>query len=109
MIPDARSLRYLPVIVHSGHESAFDALVALDVPRDEAMDLVVAHWPAASVAIFAQVDGGRAVAAVPLPDGRWAAGNAYPEHACTTAAEAERRLQRLLKRGRRGLVAPFFG
>jgi hypothetical protein len=109
VIAESRPLRYLPVIVHSGHDSAFDALVALDVPRDEAMDLVVAHWSATSVAILAQVDGGRAVAAVPLPDGRWAAGNAYPEHACATAAEAERRLTRLLKRGRHGLVAPFFG
>ena len=109
MTAESPPLRYLPVIVHSGHDSAFDALVALDVPRDEAMDLVVAHWAAASSAILTHVDGGRAVAAVPLPDGRWAAGNAYPEHACATAAEAERRLSRLLRRGRHGLVAPFFG
>jgi hypothetical protein len=42
---------------------------------------------------------------VPLPEGRWAACNAYPEHAAATAAESERRLAKLLKRGRRGLVA----
>ncbi|MBW7901004.1 MAG: hypothetical protein H3C26_05985 [Rhodocyclaceae bacterium] len=97
--------RYFPAVVRSEHESALDALVALDLPRDEAMDLVVAAWERPGGAIVAAVDGGRPVAAVPLADGRWAACNAYPEHACASAAEAERRLGRLLRRGRRGLVA----
>lgn len=98
-------LRYFPVVIHSEHHSAVDALLALDVPRDEAMDLVVAHFGAPHCAILACVDGGRAVAAVPLADGRWLAGNAYPGHAVASRAEAERRLARLCKRGRRGVVA----
>ncbi|MFC5299922.1 hypothetical protein [Azospira restricta] len=99
------SLRYFPAVVRSEHESALDALVALDLPRDEAMDLVVAAWGQPGGAILAAADGGRAVAAVPLADGRWAACNAYPEQSCASPADAERRLGKLAKRGRRGLVA----
>lgn len=105
MVTDRYDIAYLPAIIRSEHDSAFDALVALDLPRDEAMDLTVAVWGQAGGAIVATADGGRPVAAVPLPDGRWAACNAYPEHACSGRAEAERRLARLLRRGRRGLVA----
>lgn len=97
--------RYFPAIVRSEHEAAFDALLALDVPRDEAMDLVVAGWRRGGGVLLAEVEGGRAVAAVPLPDGRWAACNAFPGHACASEAEAGRRLAKLAKRGRRGLVA----
>ncbi len=101
----APSLHYLPAVIRSEHESALDALVALDLARDEAMDLVVAAWGQPGGAILAAVDGGRAVAAVPCADGRWAACNAYPEQACASPVEAERRLGKLVKRGRRGLVA----
>ena len=69
------------------------------------MDLTVAVWGQAGAAIVATADGGRPVAAVPLPDGRWAACNAYPEHICSGRAEAERRLAKLVRRGRRGVVA----
>ena len=51
-----------------------------------------------------RVDGGRAVAAMRLPEGRWVACNAYLEDGCSTRSEAERRLKKLLKRGRRGCV-----
>lgn len=97
--------RFFPAIVRSEHDSALDALVALDLPRGEAMDLLVASWSDPGLAILAVVDGGRPVAAVPLADGRWAACNTFPEQRSTTLAEAERSLSRLLRRGRRGLVA----
>ena len=85
------------------------ALIALDIPRGEVMNLIVARWGADTAAILAEVDGGRPVAAVPMPDGRWAACNTFPEQYCQCPAEAQRRLNKLLKRGRRGLVAcaPF--
>lgn len=73
------------------------------------MDLLVASWRTPGVAIQAVVDGGRPVAAVPLPDGRWAACNTFPEQPGATYSEAERSLSRLLKRGRRGLVACLAG
>ena len=38
-------------------------------------------------------------------DGRWAAGNAFPEQGGATYAVAERTLSRVVKRGRHGLVA----
>lgn len=97
--------RFFPAIVRSEHDSALDALVALDLPRGEAMDLLVASWGDPGRAILAVVDGGRQVAAVPLADGRWAACNTFPEHLAATFPEAERSLGRLLRRGRRGLVA----
>lgn len=97
-------LSYFPAIIRSEHEAALDALVALDIPRGEAMNLLVAHWGEVGRAILAEVDGGRPVAAVPTPDGRWAACNTFPEHTCTSEREASRRLATLLRRGRRGLV-----
>lgn len=99
------SPRYFPAIVRSEHESALDALLALDLPRGEAMDLLVASWHQPGSAILAAVDGGRPVAAVPIADGRWAACNTFPEQVSATLAEAERSLGRLLRRGRHGLVA----
>lgn len=97
-------LRYFPAIIRSEHEAAIDALASLDIPRGEVMNLLVAGWGQTGGAILAEVDGGRPVAAVPLPDGRWAACNTFPDHACGSHADAERTLARLLKRGRRGLV-----
>lgn len=95
---------YFPAIIRSEHEAAIDALAALDIPRGEVMNLLVAGWGRAGGAILTEVDGGRPVAAVPLPDGRWAACNTFPGHVCGSQADAERTLSRLLKRGRRGLV-----
>ena len=105
MVTDRYAIAFMPAVIRSEHDSAFDALLALDVPRDEAMDLTVAVWANPGEAIVAAVDGGRAVAAVPLGAGRWAACNANPEQSCTTQRDAERRLGKLAKRGRRGLVA----
>lgn len=82
-----------------------DALVALTVPRDEAMDLVVAAWSGSGQAILTTISGGRPVVAVPVAAGRWAACNAFPEQGSVYPAEAGRNLSRLLKRGRCGLVA----
>jgi hypothetical protein len=108
MVTDRYGISFLPAIIRSEHDSAFDALLALDLPRDEAMDLTVAGWGGGEgfgLAILASVDGGRPVAAVPLADGRWAACNVYPEHAAGSCTEAARRLKKLLRRGRHGIVA----
>lgn len=97
---------YFPAIVCVECDSPIDALVTLCVPRDEAMNLVAASWPdSESACILATVDGGRSVAALRTPAGRWAACNAFPEKGCDNRGEAERELRKLLKRGRRGYVA----
>ena len=73
--------------------------------RLEAMDLVAASWAVdPSTSLMATLDGGRTVAVLRTPDGRWAACNAFLEHAGSTPREAERQLHKLLKRGRRGYV-----
>lgn len=98
--------RYFPAIVCCECDSPIDALVALCVPRDEAMDLVAASWHhGAGVCLLATVDGGRHVVVMRTPAGRWAACNAFPEPGFATPAEAERELKKLLKRDRRGIVA----
>lgn len=96
---------YFPAVICTIHDSPIDALIGLHVPQDEAMDLVAAAWAGESAAcVLATVDGGRSVAAIRLPDGRWAACNAFVDEACSTRREAERRLQKLLKRGRSGTI-----
>lgn len=96
---------FFPAIVCFECDSPIDALVALCVPREEAMDLVVASWRSdESGCVVATVDGGRTVAAIRTPEGRWAACNAFPGAGISTWPEAERQLQKLLKRGRRGYV-----
>ena len=105
------TLRFVPVVVCSEHDSPIDALLALHVAHDDAVDAVAAaiHGAAGVLppgfAVLAESDGGRAVAAVRTAEGRWAAGNAFPEKIGSSAAVAERELKRLLKRGRCGLVA----
>ncbi len=97
--------KYFPAILCVECDSPIDALVALCVPRDEAMDLVAASWRGDHAAcVLATLDGGRAVAALRTPEGRWAACNAFLDCCCPTSPEAERQLARLLKRGRRGYV-----
>ncbi len=96
---------YFPAVICAEHDSPIDALVGLHVPQDEAMDLVAASWEREeSGCVLATVDGGRSVAAIRLPNGRWAACNAFVGDACRSRAEAERRLGKLLKRGRAGVV-----
>lgn len=100
--------RYFPAILCDEHDSPIDALISLCVPRDEAMDLVVASWTNAATqgeCLLAVLDGGRTVAALATAPGRWAACNAFPDDAADSASEAGRRLARLLRRGRRGYVA----
>ena len=105
--------RHIPVVICSVHDSPVDALISMHVPQDEAMALVTASWPQNGVTcLLAAVDGGRHVAAVRLPDGHWAAGNAFVADGCMSRQDAERRLLRLLKRGRTGtvgVIGPFRG
>ncbi len=97
---------YFPAIVCVERDSPIDALVALCVARDEAMDIVAASWVAAeSSCLFATVDGGRPVVVLRTPEGRWAACHVLLTQVCATLREADRRLGKLLKGGRRGYVA----
>lgn len=106
---------YLPLIHCAEFDSPIDALLAMHVAHDEAMDLVAASWSAtqeqwaspgpAVACVLGLVDGGRAVAAWRLDSGRWAACNAFPEFACARRGDAERQLGKMLRRGRRGYVA----
>ena len=103
---DAAADCFVPLIVCAEFDSPIDALLSLCVPYDEVMDLVAASWLGGGRdCVATTVDGGRAVAVLRLPNGRWAACNAYPEKACASPQAAERELLRLVKRGRSGLVA----
>ena len=96
---------YFPAIVCAEFDSPIDALVSLCVPADEAMDLVSATWTTGEAdCVMTVIDGGRTVAALRTAQGRWAACNAFAGQLCATAREAERRLEKLLKQGRRGTV-----
>lgn len=102
---DMTNESYFPAIICAEFDSPIDALIALCVPQDEAMNLVAASWRNAdSSCVVATIDGGRNVAALRMPEGRWAACNAFLDFRCSTARDAERQLQKLLKRGRRGCV-----
>lgn len=97
--------RYFPAILCAEFDSPIDALIALCVPHDEAMALVAASWnDAPDESLIATIDGGRHVATLRTPDGRWAACHAFLDHATDSRQDAERRLKKLLKRGRRGYV-----
>lgn len=96
---------YFPAVLCVLCDSPIDALVALCVPRDEAMELVAASWTGQQPAcVLATLDGGRSVAALRTAEGRWAACNAFLDQSCATHHDAERALKKLLKRGRRGYV-----
>ena len=121
--------RYFPAVVCAEFDSPVDALRSLCVSHEEAMDLVAASWfPISSrraikpadggdacerdecdkreqYALVTTIDGGRCVAALRLNNGRWAACYAYPEQAATSRVEAERRLRRLTRGKKLGLVA----
>ena len=97
--------RIFPAVICAVFESPIDALIGLHVPQDEAMNLVAASWRTLdSSCVIATIDGGRNVAALRTPEGRWAACNAFLDYRCPTERDAERQLQKLLKRGRRGCV-----
>ncbi len=97
--------RYFPAIICAEFDSPIDALVSLCVPQDEAMNLVAASWRSGEFAcVVATIDGGRSVASLRTPEGRWAACNAFLDYSCPTRGEAERQLHQLLKRGRKGCV-----
>lgn len=96
---------YFPAIVCLVCDSPIDALVGLCVPRDEAIELVTASWQnSTATCLLTTLDGGRPVAVLPTPEGRWAGCNAFLGDICSTPQEAARRLGKLLKRGRHGYV-----
>ena len=96
---------FFPALICAEYDSPIDALISLHVPQNEAMDLVTASWVVRRMeCILASVDGGRDVAAIRLPSGRWAACNAFIEKACSSEREAERLMQKLLKHGRKGAI-----
>jgi hypothetical protein len=98
---------YFPAIVCIVCDSPIDALVALCVRRPEAMMIVAAARDngTESACLVATLHGGRPIVVLRTPEGRWAACNAFPDPLSAAPEEADRRLQRLLKRGRRGYVA----
>lgn len=96
---------YFPAVICAEYDSPIDALIGMHVPQDEAMELVAASWMDGNAeCVLGSVDGGRGVAAILLPGGRWMACNAFVDQGCATAHEAERRLKKLLRRGRKGVV-----
>ena len=102
---------FFPCLICAEFDSPIDALISLCVPLDEARDLVAAsclfglHGELnGAPCLITQINGGRAVAALRTPHGRWAACNAFLHQAKTSQSEAERVLNTLLKRGRRGLI-----
>jgi hypothetical protein len=104
-IPTPEPCGYFPAIVCMVCDSPIDALVALCVRREEAMMLVVASWSGGDPGcIVTTLHGGRPIAVLRTPDGRWAACNAFLGEFFATPKAAGRRLAELLKRGRRGYV-----
>ena len=98
-------LHYFPAILCTECDSPIDALVGLCVRRVEAMDIVAAaHWRGETGCLVATLHGGRKVAVIITPQGRWAACNAFMEEIFTTPQAAGRKLDSLLKRGRIGYV-----
>ena len=106
MLTPAENLSgYFPAIVCLICDSPIDALVALCLPRDEAMLLVTTSWRERDAGcLVATVHGGRSIAVMLTPEGRWAACNAFLDELFATPQEAARRLDRLLRRGRHGYV-----
>jgi hypothetical protein len=97
--------RYFPATICAEYDSPIDALAGLSIPQGEAMDLWVATWADEHArCVMAQTGGGRKIAAILLDSGRWAACCVFAGHLCATPREARRRLEKLLKRGRRGTV-----
>jgi hypothetical protein len=104
-MPTPHLFGYFPAIVCVVCDSPIDALVALCLPRDEAMALVTASWRESGAGcIVATLHGGRPIAVLPTPEGRWAGCNAFLDELFATPQEAGRRLDQLLKRGRLGYV-----
>lgn len=105
LTPTPNLFGYFPAIVCIVCDSPIDALVALCVPRDEAMALVTASWGESEAGcIVATLHGGRPIAVLPTPEGRWAGCNAFLDEFFATPQEAGRRLDKLLKRGRMGYI-----
>ena len=104
-MPSTPLFLYCPAIICGEYDSPIDALLGMHVAIDEALNLVAAAWHAGDAgSMLALVDGGRSVAAAPLASGRWAGCNTFPDLGCASRQEAERRLGKLVKRGRRGTV-----
>lgn len=96
---------YFPAIVCIICDSPIDAFVALCVRQDEAMELFAAAlWRGDTGCMLATLHGGRQIAVMSTPDGRWAACNAFVDELFATPQAASRKLAALLKRGRTGYV-----
>ena len=96
---------YFPVILCLVCDSPIDALIALCLPRGEAMELFsAAQWSGDTGCMLATIHGGRRIAVMPTPEGRWAACNAFPDELFASPRDAQRKLDSLLKRGRTGYV-----
>jgi hypothetical protein len=97
---------YFPAIVCVVCDSPIDALVALCVRRDEAMMMVAATGGKhlGMECFVATLHGGRPIAVLRTPEGRWAACNAFLDELFATPEEAGRKLAQLLRRGRHGYV-----
>jgi hypothetical protein len=103
--PTEQREAYFPAVILGEYDSPIDALLSLRVPRGEAMDLLAAAWAdGCARCVLARVVGGRYVAAMLIPGGRWVACYAFVELSCATPREARRRLDKLAKRGRRGTI-----
>lgn len=97
---------YFPAILCVVCDSPIDALVALCVRRDEAIRLVAAaRFQGEILCLLTELHGGRPIVVLPMPDGRWAACNAYVNEYFATPEGAQKRLDELLRRGRQGYVA----
>lgn len=104
-LPSENPIGYFPAIVCIVCDSPIDALVALCLPRAEAMSLVAASRQGSGAAcLVATLHGGRSIAVLPTPEGRWAACNAFMDELFASPQAAARRLDELLRRGRRGYV-----
>lgn len=107
MKPDF-SPAYFPAIICAEFDSPIDALLSLCVPGDEAMNLVTASWVSGVTdCVMTVISGGRPVAVLRTAQGRWAACNAFPEQACASPTEADRRLGKLLRKGKKGMLGCF--
>ena len=96
---------YFPAIVCLVCDSPIDALVALCLPRAEAMTLVATSWADQQAdCLVASLHGGRTIAVLRTPEGRWAACNAFMDPLFATPEAARRKLDQLLRRGRVGYI-----
>lgn len=106
-LPDTTATHiHFPAIVRSEHDSPLDALLAVCIPRPEALNLLAAAWAiGGSDCLFSILDGGRPVVVLRTPQGRWAACNAHLGELSLTLHQADRRRAKLEKGQRQAYLA----